>query len=74
MSDFYSNVNTAVLVFGLISGCLFIVSELLGFFNKYSPSCTSISEFILKGLKVIREPTLDERLAYLQNERLNRIS
>ena len=71
MSDnaFYTQLNTGILVFGLISGILFVFSEILGYINRYSSRCKSIAEFILKFFNIIREPTLDERLAYLSEER-----
>jgi len=74
MDNYYNSINTAILIFGLISGCLFVISEILGTMNKYSSSCTSITEFILKTMHIIREPSLEERLDYLQNQRLNRSS
>lgn len=65
-SDPYNGINTALLVFGIISSVLFVISETLGIMNKFSTKCTSIIEFVLKGLNLMREPSLEERLEYLQ--------
>jgi hypothetical protein len=75
MSDnsFYTQVNTVILVLGIVSGILFISSETLGMINRDSSKCKSIIEFILRFVGFVREPTLDERLAYLRSER-DRIS
>jgi len=68
-SEIASGVNLVALVFGLVNGTLFIISECLSYFNKHSTRSTSLTELVLRKLRLISEPTLDEVLEHLQSRR-----
>jgi hypothetical protein len=66
-------VNIFYMVIGILGAVMFVISEILGFMNKYSSNCTSVVEFILKLFKLIREPTLEERLNQLNARRESQV-
>jgi hypothetical protein len=68
-NNYFNPLSITLFVFQVINISLLIISEYLGLMHKFTPNCTSISEAILKYFKFIQEPSLDERLEYLQGQR-----
>jgi len=73
MSTGLTPLNQALIALEIITAIAATISEVLGWKNKFSSECTSITEFIGKLFGLVKEPTLDERLTLL-NQRRNELN
>ncbi len=65
-----TTINYVFLSFGFVGTLIGIISEVMGYVNKWKDGrCTSITEFLLKSFHLIKPPTLEEKLSELQEKR-----